>query len=141
MIHVKVRCDFKKTKYGLKALNYLAEKEPNITVSILEITTAQSISKKFLEAILLDLKKRGFSGSKKGKGGGYYLLKPATEITVASVFRALEDLIAWLPCVSLNYHEKCNDCISEETCELNRMMIQVRDNILVVIENKSIADI
>lgn len=131
----------KKTKYGLKALSFLAKQEPNIPVSILEIATTQNISQKFLEAILLDLKKRGFLGSKKGKGGGYYLLKPAKEISVASVFRALEGPIAWLPCVSLNYYEKCNDCTSEETCDLNRMMVQVRDNILAVVENKSIADI
>lgn len=131
----------KKTKYGLKALSFLAKQEPNIPVSILEIATTQNISQKFLEAILLDLKKRGFLGSKKGKGGGYYLLKPAKEISVASVFRALEGPIAWLPCVSLNYYEKCDDCTSEETCDLNRMMVQVRDNILAVVENKSIADI
>lgn len=131
----------KKTKYGLKALSFLAKQEPNVPVSILEIATTQNISQKFLEAILLDLKKRGFLGSKKGKGGGYYLLKPAKEISVASVFRALEGPIAWLPCVSLNYYEKCNDCTSEETCDLNRMMVQVRDNILAVVENKSIADI
>ncbi len=131
----------KKTKYGLKALSYLAKKSPEIPVSILEIATNQNISQKFLEAILLDLKKRGFLGSKKGKGGGYYLLKPAKEISVASVFRALEGPIAWLPCVSLNYYEKCNDCTSEETCDLNRMMVQVRDNVLAVVENKSIADI
>jgi len=131
----------KKTKYGLKALSYLAKQEPNIPVSILEIATTQNISQKFLEAILLDLKKRGFLGSKKGKGGGYYLLKPAKEISVAAVFRVLEGPIAWLPCVSLNYYEKCNDCTSEETCDLNRMMVQVRDNILAVVENKSIVDI
>jgi len=131
----------KKTKYGLKALSYLAKQEPHVPVSILEIATTQNISQKFLEAILLDLKKRGFLGSKKGKGGGYYLLKPAKEISVASVFRALEGPIAWLPCVSLNYYEKCDDCTSEESCDLNRMMIQVRDNILAVVENKSIADI
>ena len=131
----------KKTKYGLKALSYLAKQEPNIPVSILEIATTQNISQKFLEAILLDLKKRGFLGSKKGKGGGYYLLKPAKEISVAAVFRVLEGPIAWLPCVSLNYYEKCNDCTSEETCDLNRMMVQVRDNIRAVVENKSIADI
>ena len=131
----------KKTKYGLKALSFLAKQQPNVPVSILEIATTQNISQKFLEAILLDLKKRGFLGSKKGKGGGYYLLKPAKDISVASVFRALEGPIAWLPCVSLNYYEKCNDCTSEETCDLNRMMVQVRDNILAVVENKSIADI
>lgn len=130
----------KKTKYGLKALSYLAKQEPNCPISILEIANTQQISQKFLEAILLDLKKRGFLGSKKGKGGGYYLLKPASEISIASVIRVLEGPIAWLPCVSLNYYEKCNDCTNEEACSLNRMMIEVRDSILQVVENKSLKD-
>lgn len=130
----------KKTKYGLKALSYLAKQEPNCPISILEIASTQQISQKFLEAILLDLKKRGFLGSKKGKGGGYYLLKPASEISIASVIRVLEGPIAWLPCVSLNYYEKCNDCTNEEACSLNRMMIEVRDSILQVVENKSLND-
>lgn len=131
----------KRTKYGLKALSYLSKQDKGKPVLISEISKEKNISQKFLEAILLDLKKQGFLGSKKGKGGGYYLLKPGSEITVASVFRALEGPIAWLPCVSLNYYEKCDDCESEETCDLNRMMIQVRDNILAIVENKTIADL
>ena len=87
------------------------------------------------------MKKKGFLGSKKGKGGGYYLIKPGDQITMASIFRALEGPIAWLPCVSLNYYEKCDDCVSEETCELNHAMIEVRDSILKVVEKKTIANL
>lgn len=108
---------------------------------ISEIAESQNISQKFLESILLDLKKKGFLGAKKGKGGGYYLLKPGKEISVASVFRVLEGPIAWLPCVSLNYYERCEDCADEATCTLNKFMVQVRDNILSVVENQTIDDL
>lgn len=131
----------KKTKYGLKALSYLGRKPPGQPVQISEIAKAKNISHKFLEAILLELRKQGLLGSKKGKGGGYYLMKPASEITIASVYRILEGPIAWLPCVSLNYYEKCNDCEAEESCELNQMFVQVRDNILEIVEHKTIADL
>ena len=131
----------KKTKYGLKALSYLAKQEQGKPVLISTIASTQNISQKFLESILLDLKNKGFLGSKKGKGGGYYLLRPGSEITMASVFRALEGPIAWLPCVSLNYYEKCEDCDSEDSCELNHAMIEVRDSILKVVEKKTIADL
>ena len=131
----------KKTKYGLKALSYLARKEDTEPVLISKIAGKEKISQKFLEAILLDLKKSGVLGSKKGKGGGYYLLKDPESISMASVIRVLEGPIAWLPCVSLNYYEKCEDCESEEECSLHALMIQVRDNTLEVLENKSIADI
>lgn len=131
----------KRTKYGLKALSYLSKQEEGKPILISEIATTQNISQKFLESILLDLKKKGFLGSKKGKGGGYYLIKSGSDITVASIFRALEGPIAWLPCVSLNYYEKCNDCVSEEECALNHAMIEVRDAILQVVEKKTIADL
>lgn len=130
----------KKTKYGLKALRYLAAQEDNRPVLIAEIAQSENISQKFLEAILLDLKKNGILSSKKGKGGGYYLLKDPKNISMASVIRILEGPIAWLPCVSLNYYEKCVDCPDEETCSLHRIMIEVRDNTLKVLENKSIMD-
>ncbi|WP_340202241.1 Rrf2 family transcriptional regulator [Ascidiimonas sp. W6] len=131
----------KKTKYGIKALAYLAEKGSHTPVLISEIAENENISKKFLEAILLQLKKNGFLGSKMGKGGGYYLLKEPEQMTIASVYRVLEGPIAMLPCVSLNYYEKCDDCKSEEECILNKMMIEVRDRTLEVYENKTIRDI
>lgn len=131
----------KKTKYGIKALVYLAGKGAHNPVLISEIAKSENISKKFLEAILLQLKKNGFLGSKMGKGGGYYLLKEPEHMTIASVYRVLEGPIAMLPCVSLNYYEKCDDCNSEEECILHKMMIQVRDRTLEVYENKTISDL
>ncbi len=102
-----------KTKYGLKALSYLAKQEINVPVLISEISESENISKKFLESILLTLKKNGILASKKGKGGGYYLLKKPNEIKISTVIRVLEGPIAMLPCVSLNYYEKCDDCFNE----------------------------
>lgn len=131
----------RKTKYGLKALIYMAKQDKLMPVLISEISEKENISKKFLELILLDLKKIGLLGSKKGKGGGYYLLKDPKEISVAKIIRFLDGPIALLPCVSLNFYEKCNDCPSEETCALNKLMIEVRDNALKVLENKSLHDL
>uniref|UniRef100_UPI00404ACA10 RrF2 family transcriptional regulator n=1 Tax=Flavobacterium sp. TaxID=239 RepID=UPI00404ACA10 len=131
----------RRTKYGLKALIYIAKQDNLMPVLISEIAEKENISKKFLEAILLDLKKIGLVGSKKGKGGGYYLLKDPKDISVTTIFRFLDGPIAMLPCVSLNFYEKCNDCPSEETCALNKLLIQVRDNALNVLNNKTLKDL
>lgn len=131
----------RKTKYGIKALIYIAKQEKLMPVLISEISEKENISKKFLETILLDLKKIGLLGSKKGKGGGYYLLKDPKDISIANIIRFLDGPIALLPCVSLNFYEKCIDCPDEETCALNKLMIQVRDNALNVLENKSLYDL
>ncbi|MDO9595598.1 MAG: Rrf2 family transcriptional regulator [Lutibacter sp.] len=130
----------KKTKYGLKALSYLARQVPNVPILISDISESENISKKFLESILLTLKKSGILSSKKGKGGGYYLIKNPNEIKISTVIRLLEGPIAMLPCVSLNYYEKCDDCSSEERCSLNILMAEVRDSTLKILENKTLAN-
>lgn len=131
----------KKTKYGLKALTYIAKKGGNSPVLISEIAEKENISRKFLETILLLLKNTGFLASKMGKGGGYYLIKDPKEVTLASLIRILEGPIAMLPCVSLNFYEKCADCLDEESCSLHKLMIEVRDNTLKVLENKTLHDL
>ncbi|KGO84268.1 MULTISPECIES: RrF2 family transcriptional regulator [Flavobacterium] len=131
----------KKTKYGLKALIYIAKHSGTEPVLISEISDNERIPKKFLEAILLDLKKHGILGSKKGKGGGYYLLKDPNEITAATLIRVLDGPLAMLPCVSLNYYEKCDDCPDEAKCNLNKFMAQVRDNTLSLLQQKSLYDL
>ena len=131
----------KKTKYGLKALTNIARKNSESPVLIADIAAEENISRKFLEIILLQLKNSGFLGSKKGKGGGYYLLKRPEQITVAELIRVLEGPIALLPCVSLNFYEKCDDCSDEEACSLSRVMVEVRDSTLKVLENKSLSDL
>lgn len=130
----------KKTKYGLKALSYLANKENGTPVLISEIAASENISQKFLESILLSLKKNGILASKKGKGGGYYLRKSSDEIKISEVIRILEGPIAMLPCVSLNYYERCDDCTSEDECSLNILMAEVRDSTLKILENKTLSD-
>ncbi|MFT5752052.1 MAG: Rrf2 family protein [Flavobacteriales bacterium] len=131
----------RKTKYGLKALSYIAKRKDKGNVLIQQIADDEQISKKFLESILLILRKAGFLGSKKGKGGGYYLIKDPSEITMAAVIRVLEGPIALLPCVSLNFYEKCNDCPDEDVCSLHTLMLEVRDSTLVVLENKTLLDV
>ncbi|WP_456376340.1 RrF2 family transcriptional regulator [Lutibacter sp.] len=130
----------KKTKYGLKALSYLSKQQQNVPVLISDISVAENISRKFLESILLTLKKNGILSSKKGKGGGYFLLKKPSEIKISTIMRVLEGPIAMLPCVSLNYYEKCDDCVNEEECSLSLLMAEVRDSTLKILENKTLAN-
>ena len=131
----------RKTKYGIKALTFLAQQDGNDPTQISVIASSENISQKFLESILLTLKKAGILGSKKGKGGGYYLLKEASNIRIAQVYRVLEGPIAMVPCVSLNFYEKCDDCPDEGACSVHNLMIQVRDSTLNILENTTLADI
>lgn len=131
----------KKTKYGLKALTFLASQPDRQPVQIAEIARQENISQKFLESILLTLRKNGFLGSRKGKGGGYYLIKDPKDIPMTSVMRVLEGPIAMVPCVSLNFYEACSDCPDEAGCSVHKLMLQVRDSALEVYRNNSLADI
>jgi len=131
----------KKTKYGIKALTFLGRQENRTPVAIATISKSENISLKFLESILLTLRKNGILGSKKGKGGGYYLLKEPSEIPMTSIMRILEGPIAMVPCVSLNFYEKCADCPDENACAVHRLMIKVRDNTLDIFRKTSLADL
>lgn len=131
----------KKTKYAFHALTYLGKNLDKGAILIQEISENYGISHKFLENILLELKKAGFLGSKKGKGGGYYLIKPPNEIALSRIIRLLDGPIALLPCVSLNYYEPCEECENQERCGLNKVMIRVRDETLKILEMKTLQDI
>ena len=130
----------KKSQYALKALMYLAQNTDKGPVLIAEIAKKKKIPLKFLENILLELKKAGVLESKKGKGGGYYFAVPPAQVPVAKVMRLLDGPIALLPCVSLNFYERCKNC-DEKSCGLHDMMVNVRDVTLKVLEKRSVADI
>jgi Rrf2 family protein len=130
-----------KTKYGIKALAYIARQKDLKIVQIATIAKEENIPHKFLESILLSMRKAGFLGSKKGKDGGYYLLKNPEDILMTDVFRVLEGPIAMLPCVSLNFYERCEDCPDENKCSVHKLMIQVRDSTLNVLKNNTLADL
>jgi len=131
----------KKTKYAFHALTYLGKQVDKKPVLISEVATKTGVPKKFLESILLDLRKAGILNSKMGKGGGYYLLKNAEDVQLADVIRMFNGPIALLPCASLNYYESCDECVDEEVCGLNKILVEVRDETLKILENKSLFDI
>ena len=130
----------KKAKYAFKALLVLARNEENKPMLISDIAAKEQLPKKFLEAILLELKRSGFLGSKKGAGGGYYLMKPAEDIKMAAVIRIVDGPIALLPCVSLNFYERCEECTQEPYCGIRDVMKDVRDATLKILVETSIAD-
>jgi Rrf2 family protein len=130
----------KKTKYGLKALTFIARSGSEVPVQVGEIAKGEQIPQKFLESILLTLRKSGILGSKKGKHGGYYLRKDPSEVLMTEVMRVLEGPIAMVPCVSLNFYEKCDDCPDEHLCSVNKLMIRVRDSTLEVFKNTTLKE-
>ncbi len=130
----------KKSQYAFKALTYLAAKYSEGPVLISEISKKKKIPLKFLENILLELKKAGILDSKKGKGGGYFLKKDPSKVKVAQVIRLVNGPIAMLPCVSLYFYERCKNC-DEKHCGLHEMMIEVRDASLNILENRTLRDL
>ena len=126
----------------MKALIALArQRSKSEPLRIAEIAEGENIPRKFLEAILLELRKQGILGSRMGANGGYYLAKPAKEIMLSSVLRLTDGPIALIPCVSLNFYERCKECISEATCGLHDVALQVRDASLKILTTTSIADL
>lgn len=129
-----------KAKYGLKAMVYLARKEGEGSVLIAEIAEKEHLPKKFLDAILLELKNNGMLSSKKGKGGGYILAKPAARIKVGDIVRVLDGPLAPVPCVSRLSYKRCPDCVDETTCAVRLVMQEVRDAIATILDNTTLAD-
>lgn len=109
-------------------------------MQIKEISQREHISPKFLEQILLTLKNAGLLHSKMGVGGGYYLARPAGEISLGQIFRVLDGPIAPIKCVSQMAYEPC-DCPDEKTCGLRLAMSDVRNAIANILDNTSLADI
>ena len=105
-----------KGKYGLKAMVHLAGLEPGRPALVADIAAANAIPKKFLDAILGELRTAGLVHSKKGRGGGYVLAKPPTEIMVGEIVRALDGPLAPIACASKGYYRRCEDCPTEGNC-------------------------
>ena len=131
----------KKSKYGLKAVLYLAAATARGPVLVSELSERERIPKKFLESILLELKRSGILQSKKGKGGGYFLSRTANEITVGQIIRVLEGPLALIPCVSQTAYRRCDECIDEATCQIRRAMKEVRDATAKILDNTTISSL
>ena len=131
----------RKSKYGLKALLVLAQKSGSGPVLISELAARDAIPKKFLEAILLELKRHGVVQSQKGKGGGYFLRRKPAEITFGEVIRVLDGPLAAVPCVSRLAYMKCVECVDEQTCGVRLAMKKVRDATADILDNTTLADV
>jgi Rrf2 family protein len=131
----------KKTKYAIKALVALARKRDEKSMTIAEIAKQEKIPKKFLEAILLDMRKQGILGSKIGIGGGYYLMKKPSEVSLTQVLRNIEGPIALLPCISMKFYEKCEDCPDEATCGIRSALMEVHKASLKILSETTLEDI
>ncbi len=129
-----------KAKYALRALVILAKQEAGASLSIADIAAQQSIPKKFLEQILLDLKHRGIVMSRRGKTGGYFLLRNPAHITFGEVLRLVDGPVAPLPCLSKTAYRRCEDCTNEQGCEIRQVFAQVAAATRQVLDSTSIAE-
>jgi Rrf2 family protein len=129
----------KRTQYGLRALYALARNYGRGPILIAQLSEEETIPRKFLEQILLSLKASGLVVSRKGKGGGYALVRPPEEITVAQVIRVMEGPLAPLPCASETRFRKCDECVDIETCGTRIVMRQVRDAMAEILDATTLA--
>lgn len=131
----------RRSKYGLKAILTLARESGAGPVLVSDLAARDAIPKKFLEAILLDLKRHGLVHSKKGKGGGYFLGRSPHEVTAGAVIRALEGPLALVPCVSQTAYTRCVECVDEQTCAVRVVMQEVRDSTARILDNRTLFEI
>ena len=129
-----------KGKYGLKALVHLATLQPGETTQAIHIAEAQNIPKKFLDAILGDLRNAGIVFSTKGPGGGYMLAWAPRDIKVGQVIRTIDGPLAPIACASRTAYQPCRDCKNVKTCTVRLMMTKVRDAMSEVLDRLTIAD-
>jgi Rrf2 family protein len=129
-----------KAKYAIKALLILARAKDGTLVQVNEIAEKQNIPKKFLDLIFFELRRHGLIVSTRGRDGGYALGIPAAEISMASIVRAVDGPLAPLPCASVKFYRRCSDCDNEKTCEVRRLMREVRDAAAAILDNTSLAE-
>ena len=129
-----------RTRYTIRALLHLADRNGEGPVQLAEIAQAQNIPPKFLTVMLSQMIREGLVASRRGRDGGYWLAKPPEEISYGSIVRLTRGSLGLLPCASRFAHQKCENCISEETCRLHRVMLMVRDETARILDGLSLAD-
>ena len=130
-----------RTKYAIKALLYIYRDKTAAPVHIVDIAKSENIPQKFLELIMLDIKKIGIIDSKRGKGGGYFFTADPEKIYVGTVIRAFEGPLALLPCASVSNYKKCKDCVDEALCSLRHLMMEVREKTAHIMDQTTLADL
>jgi Rrf2 family protein len=129
-----------KGKYSLKALGYLARLPPGVTTQASDIAGANNIPKKFLDAILGELRHAGIVRSRKGPGGGYRLAREPSAIKIGHVIRTIDGPLAPIACASRTAYRPCRDCRDVKSCSVRLLMTKVRDSMSEVLDRVSVAD-
>jgi Rrf2 family protein len=127
-----------KAKYALKALVFLSRARPGESVQIRDISERENIPRKFLEMIMLEMKRAGYVSSRRGRAGGYELLKPASAITYGEILRLIDGPIAPLPCLSRIAYRRCEDCAVEAECEIRQVFARVAEATRGVLDSTTI---
>lgn len=130
-----------KAKYALKALFQLAAAPPGTMMLVADIAERENVPKKFLELILVELKRGGLVFSVRGRNGGYAMARSPAEITIGQVVRLMDGPLAPIPCASLSGYRPCTDCEDEEACLVRRVMREVRDAVAEVLDNRTLAEV
>ena len=129
-----------KGKYSLKALGHLATLEPGATAQAIDIAATNDIPKKFLDAILGELRNAGIVYSRKGPGGGYMLARAPSNIKIGQVIRTIDGPLAPIACASRTAYQPCRDCKNVKSCTVRLMMTKVRDAMSDVLDRVTVAD-
>lgn len=129
-----------KARYGFKALVYLVKAGPGASPSIEEIAIGARVPRKFLEHILLTLKREGVLASRRGPKGGYLLLKHPSDLSIGALLRMIDGPIAPLSCISRTAYRRCEDCEDEATCEMRRAFGEIYTRALALMEATTLED-
>ncbi len=132
-----------KTKYAIKALITLAEEQAagGSSLRIEEIANRSNTPKRFLEHILIDIRNAGIIGSRRGRDGGYTLIKSPESISVSEVLRMIDGPIAPLPCLSRRAYQRCDDCVDEKACRIRKVFGDLFAAYLLMVESLTLADL
>src|SRR6185437_6601949 len=129
-----------RTRYTIRALLHLADRYGEGPVRLSEIAEAQNIPSKFLTVMLSQMIRKGLVASRRGREGGYWLARPAEEISYGEIVRLTRGSLALLPCASRLAYEQCRNCVTVEKCRLHRVMLMVRDETARILDGLSLAD-
>lgn len=127
-----------KARYALRAMLALADGAPHAPRMTGELAVTATVPRKFLEQILLDLKRAGLVRSTRGRAGGYALARPAGEIHFAEIVRVIDGPLALAPCASRTAYRRCTDCTDVATCAIRRALLDVRDATATILENHTL---
>ena len=128
-----------KARYALRALFVLGAQDSDEPMMIADIAERANVPRKFLEQILLEMKRRGILHSQRGKFGGYTLARAPEDIAFAEVLRVIDGPLALSPCASVTAYRKCDDCEDEVTCAIRKVLLAVRAATADILEHHTLA--